>query len=74
MTRYKAIEMAELAKTIPGWKELGTAAAKSPLDTELLGKLFDRLDDYAKQNGLRFFQIHYRRIDKSYIAIFAQED
>lgn len=62
--------MAELAKTIPSWKELGAAAIKSPFDTEITAKMFEALDSYGNENGLEFFQIHHRRVDDSAIAIF----
>lgn len=72
--KFKAIEMTELAKTIPEWKELGPAGLKSPLDLEITAKMLETLDAYAEQNGMQFFQWHHRRIDNKTIAIFILRD
>lgn len=72
--RFKAIPMTELAQIIPEWKDLGKAALKSPHDVEILAKMFETLDRYAEQNGMQLFQVHYRRVDNTPIAIFTLKD
>ncbi|MBC7862780.1 MAG: hypothetical protein IAF38_07385 [Bacteroidia bacterium] len=71
MAKFKVIPLIDLAQVIPGWKEM---ALKSQLDMDNFTKMLEALDSYGEQNGLKFFQLHNRRIDNSMMVIFTLKE
>lgn len=71
MAKYKAIPITDIAQSIPGWKEM---ALKNQLDMDNFANMIEAIDNYGEQNGLKFFQLHNRRIDNSMLAIFTVKE
>lgn len=70
MAKFKVLTNADLAREIPSWSDQNMQAVSSPMDMEVLAKMFELLDNYAEQHGMQFFQVHRRRVDDSTVAVF----
>lgn len=70
MAKFRVMTNADLTKEIPNWAEQNMQTVSSPMDMEVLAKMFEILDNYAEQNGMQFFQVHRRRVDDNSVVVF----